>query len=97
VVAAGVGVDVNRPCSMETSDGKRSRGHLTRQGPPLLRWALYEAGRCASRTTSPDHAYYEQVARRLGKYRAAMSVGTQAGPPMPLRAAALGEVALAPI
>jgi transposase len=26
--------------SVYSSDGKRSRGHLTRQGPPLLRWAL---------------------------------------------------------
>lgn len=44
-----------------SSDGKRSRGHLSRQGPPLLRWALHEAAVHASRLSSPDHAYYEAV------------------------------------
>jgi hypothetical protein len=28
-----------------SSDGKRSPGHLSRQGPPVLRWAVYEAAR----------------------------------------------------
>ena len=31
------------------SDGKRARGHIARQGPPVLRWALYEAALYASR------------------------------------------------
>jgi transposase len=26
-----------------SSDGKRTRGHLSRQGPPILRWALFES------------------------------------------------------
>jgi transposase len=38
------------------SDGKRARGHIARQGPPALRWALYEAALYASRPASPDHA-----------------------------------------
>jgi transposase len=82
--------------SVYSSDNKRSRGHLTRQGPPLLRWALYEAARCASRVTSPDHAYYEQVAKRLGKRRAAMSVARKLARRCHHRLRALGEVALAP-
>ncbi|HET6917982.1 MAG TPA: transposase [Jiangellaceae bacterium] len=72
------GLDV----SVYSSDRKHFRGHLTRQGPPLLRWALYEAGRCAARQTSPDHAYYERVARRVGKQRATLSVA-RARPPLP--------------
>lgn len=60
--------------SIYSSDGKRSPGKLTRQGPPQLRWALYEAGRCAARTSSPDHHYHQQVARRLGNKRATLSV-----------------------
>jgi len=83
--------------SVYSSDNKRSRGHLTRQGPPLLRWALYEAGRCASRTTSPDHIYYEQVAKRLGKRRAAMSVARKLARRCHHRLRALGDTALAPI
>ena len=48
------------------SDGKRARGHLARQGSPVLRWALHEAAMCAARPSSPDHAYYLQVRQRLG-------------------------------
>lgn len=51
------GLDV----TVYSSDGKRSRGHLSRQGPPLLRWALHEVAVHASRLSSPDHAYYEVV------------------------------------
>jgi transposase len=36
-----------------SSDSKRSPGHLSRQGPPVLRWALFEAAQCAARPTSP--------------------------------------------
>ena len=36
-----------------SSDGKRTRGHLAKQGPPVLRWALYEAAVYAARPTSP--------------------------------------------
>ena len=28
-----------------SSDAKRTPGHLSHQGPPILRWALFEAGR----------------------------------------------------
>ncbi len=56
------------------SDGKRARGHLARQGSPVLRWALHEAAICAARPGSPDHAYYLEVKQRLGGKRAALSV-----------------------
>jgi len=39
------------------SDHKRATGHLSHEGPELLRWALYEAAVCAARASSPDHAY----------------------------------------
>lgn len=56
------------------SDGKRAPGRLSRQGPPVLRWALYEAANCATRSSSPDHAYYLQVAARVGHNRARLAV-----------------------
>jgi transposase len=56
-VVRHTGLDV----SVDASDRRRAGGHLTRQGPQTLRWALYEAGKCASRATSPDHAYYTSV------------------------------------
>jgi len=52
----------------------RSGGHLARQGPSVLRWALYEAAHHASRATSPDHAYYCDVRSRIDAKRAALSV-----------------------
>jgi transposase len=56
------------------SDRKRAPGHLSHQGPALLRWALFEAAQCAARRSSPDHAYYLQVAKRLDHNRACLSV-----------------------
>jgi transposase len=57
-----------------SSDGKRSRGHLAKQGPPLLRWALYEAACLASHTRAPDHDYYAGVKDRIDHKRATISI-----------------------
>jgi transposase len=57
--------------SVYDSDGKhKGRPTLTRQGPPALRWALYEGAVHAHKQTSPDHAYYTRLARRIGSGRA---------------------------
>ena len=51
-----------------SSDGKRSPGHLSRQGSPELRWATFEAAKCAARRSSPDYAYYRKlVAKHDGR------------------------------
>ena len=60
--------------TVHQSDQRRSPGHLSRQGPPALRWALFEAAQCARRPNSPDHAYYQEAAKRLGGNRACLSV-----------------------
>jgi transposase len=78
------------------SDQRRAPGHLSRQGPELLRWALYEAAQCAARPRSPDHAYYLQARARLGHQRACLAVARKL-----LRRAhhilrELGDAALAP-
>jgi transposase len=54
------GMDV----TVHSSDGKRSPGHLSRQGSPELRWATFEAAKCAARRGSPDYAYYQRLAAR---------------------------------
>ena len=56
------------------SNGKRPGGHLARQGPQVLRWALFEAAQCAARKSSPDHAYYLKVRDRIDHNRACLSV-----------------------
>jgi transposase len=56
-----------------SSDGKRSPGRLSRQGPPVLRWAVYEAGKAHARSSAPDHRYYAAVKDRKNSKRAALS------------------------
>ncbi|MEE9206377.1 MAG: IS110 family transposase, partial [Acidimicrobiia bacterium] len=60
--------------TVRSSDGKRSPGRLSRQGPAALRWALFEAALAATRESSPDHAYHLEVTERLGAKRAYLSV-----------------------
>ena len=60
--------------TVHQSDQRRAPGHLSRQGPPALRWALFEAAQCARRRTSPDHAYYTETAARLGGNRACLAI-----------------------
>jgi transposase len=64
------GLDV----TVYSSDGRRSAGHLARQGPPMLRWALYEAAVYAGRPSSPDHAYFQRVKSRLDGQLALLSM-----------------------
>jgi transposase len=56
------------------SDRHRAPGHLSRQGPSALRWALYEAAQVARHPRSPDRAYYEQAAERRGGNRACLAL-----------------------
>jgi transposase len=60
--------------TVKQSDRRRAPGHLSRQGPPALRWALYEAAQTARRQGSPDRDYYLQAAERLGGNRACLAV-----------------------
>src|SRR5947208_1868960 len=60
--------------TVHQSDQRRSPGHLSRPGPPALRWALYEAAQAARRPDSPDRAYYDQAAERLGGNRACLAL-----------------------
>src|SRR6266542_3223666 len=59
------------PCTSRTAS---ARGHLSHEGPELLRWALFEAAQQARRPASPDYDYYRQVARRIDHNRACLSV-----------------------
>jgi transposase len=63
------GLDV----TVHSSDRKGPPGRLSRQGPPVLRWAVYEAGKTHARSSAPDHGYYAQVKERQNGKRAALS------------------------
>jgi transposase len=63
------GLDV----TVYSSDGKRSPGHLSRQGPEILRWVAYEAGKTHARASAPGHAYYAAVKDRQDGKIAALS------------------------
>ena len=69
-VTRHTGLDI----TVYSSDGKRSAGHLSRQGPQLLRWALYEAAKCAARPAAPDHRYYAAARTRRTGGLATLSV-----------------------
>ncbi len=56
-----------------SSDGKRPPGYLARQGPEVLRWCVYEAGKTHARASAPDHGYYARVKDRIDGKRAAIS------------------------
>ena len=56
-----------------SSDRKGPPGRLSRQGPPVLRWAVYEAGKTRARVSAPDHGYYAAVKDRKDGKRAALS------------------------
>jgi transposase len=60
--------------TVHQTDTRRAPGRLSRQGPPALRWALFEAAQCARRPNSPDHDYYLETAARLGSNRACLAV-----------------------
>jgi transposase len=79
-----------------SSDGKRSPGRLSRQGPPVLRWALYEAAKTHARASAPDHAYYAQVKDRCNGKRAALSEARKLTRQAAHILAALGDDALTP-
>jgi transposase len=60
--------------TVHDSDNNRMPGKLSRQGSSTLRWALVEAAQHASKKSSPDHVYYQNVRQRVGASRAALSV-----------------------
>ena len=60
--------------TVHSSDDKRAAGKLSRQGPPVLRWAAFEVAKRAWRKSSPDHDYYLKNKERIGANRAALSI-----------------------
>src|SRR5919112_702073 len=60
--------------TVSSSDDKRAAGKLSRQGPPVLRWAAFEVAKRAWRKRSLDHDYYLQSKERIGANRATLSI-----------------------
>jgi len=63
------GLDITVHCS----DSKRSPGRLSRQGPEVLRWLLFEAAKTSARSNAPGYRYYTDVKERYDANRAALS------------------------
>jgi len=87
------GLDV----TVYSSDRKGPPGKLSRQGPPVLRWALYEAGKTHARASAPDHRYYAAVKDRCNGKRAALSEARKLLRQAHHILAELGDDALAPV
>src|SRR6266581_2951267 len=91
-VVRHTGLDI----TVYSSDGKRSAGHLSRQGPQLLRWALYESAKCAARPAAPDYGYYTATRDRRTGGLATLSVARKLARRCYHTLRELGEEALAP-
>ncbi len=91
-VVRHTGLDI----TVYSSDGKRSAGHLSRQGPQLLRWALYEAAKCAAKPAAPDYRYYTATRDRRTGGLATLSVARKLARRCYHTLRELGEEALAP-
>jgi hypothetical protein len=76
---------------------KHAAGHLSHEGSPVLRWALYEAGQQATRQTSPHHEYFLQVRERTDHKSASLSVARKLCRRAFHILRELGEQALAPV
>jgi len=64
-----VGLDI----TVHSSDNKRSPGRLSRQGPEVLRWLLFEAAKTSARSAAPGYGYYAAVRERIDANRACLS------------------------
>jgi transposase len=92
-VVRATGLDI----TVYASDGKRSPGHLSRQGPEVLRWALFAAAKAAARPSSPDYPYYQQVKACQGGNRATLAVARKLARRVRHTLVRLGDAALAPV
>jgi transposase len=92
-VVRSTGLDI----TVWSSDGKTSPGRLSRQGPEVLRWALYEAAKCAARPASPDYGFYQQVKARQGGNRATLAVARKLARRVRHTLLKLGDAALVPV
>ena len=75
--------------TVRSSDRKGPPGRLSRQGPPVLRWALYEAGKTHARASAPGHALLRHGQGPRGRQAGRAVRGPQdppAGLPHPGRA-----------
>jgi transposase len=91
-VVRHTGLDI----TVYSSDTKRSAGHLSRQGPELLRWALYESAKCAARPAAPDYGYYTAARDRRTAGLATLSVARKLARRCYHTLRELGEEAMAP-
>ena len=91
-VVRHTGLDI----TVYSSDGKRPPGRLSRQGPQLLRWALYESAKCAARTAAPDHGYYTATRDRRNAGLATLSAARKLARRCYHTLRELGEEALQP-
>jgi transposase len=91
-VVRHTGLDI----TVHSSDTKRPPGQLSRQGPQLLRWALYEAAKCAARPAAPDYTYYQAIRDRRTAGLATLSVARKLARRCYHTLRELGEEALRP-
>jgi transposase len=63
--------------TVRSSDGKARLGRISRQGSPLLRWALVEAAQKTPTGGGPLREQFERIAKRRGRKVAKVAVARQ--------------------
>jgi transposase len=63
--------------TVRSSDGKARLGRISRQGSPLLRWALVEAAQKSTTGSSILRNQFERIAKRRGRNVAKVAVARQ--------------------
>ena len=62
---------------VRSSDNKARLGHISRQGSPVLRWALIEAAQHTPTGGGPLRAQFERIAKRRGRKIAKTAIARQ--------------------
>lgn len=63
--------------TVRSSDGRARLGHISRQGSPMLRWALVEAAQKCTTGSGPLRETFERISKRRGRNVAKVAVARQ--------------------
>jgi hypothetical protein len=63
--------------TVRSSDGNARLGHISRQGSPVLRWALVEAAHKITTGSGPSREKFERIAKRRGREIAKVAVARE--------------------
>jgi hypothetical protein len=82
---------------LSESEQRRAAGKLSHQGPPVLRWAVFEAASAPAASGPPDQRYYLDTRERLDGKQATLTIARKLIRRAHHTLRELGEEALQPV